>query len=364
MDLPAGWTWRRATLGDVTAICDLVIAGDIAEYGEPDYEEADVREDFARERFDPERDTWAVHDAEGTLRVYAATWDKRPHELVLGDCFSDPAGPDLQPWLVARVTERAREHAAVAGRTTVHAFNAAPNARRARALTDAGYGLCRVFRRMVADLDAPPPDPAPGPGVTIRAVTPDDHPTCYRLVRESFRDHFDYSDESYDSWYARTVGSSPGSISAVSSTRRSGPPCSARRPRTTPRGWLPSSSVGPSVLGHLNRREQHPDQGASRSHGGTGRVSMVVTCTQARTIRPRATVTPASVTKVCSVVLLDRSPATSRICWRSRSPARAGARKSQEACTAGADSPSAIWSHTGWPNTWKHSWSPSAMYRK
>lgn len=202
MDLPAGHTWRRATPDDVAAICALVIACDVAEYGEPDYEEADVRDDFARERFDLARDTWVVEN-DKTLVGYAATWDKRPHELILGDAFSHPDGVDLQPWLVARVDERAREHAEASGATTIHSFNSEPNTLRAKALTDAGYAVCRVFRRMVIDLDVPPPLPSTTPGVVIRHPTDDDLRTCYDVEHVAFREHFDHTDESYDAWLAR-----------------------------------------------------------------------------------------------------------------------------------------------------------------
>lgn len=205
MDLPAGYTWRRATPDDVSAICALVIAIDVMEYGEPDYEESDVREDFARERFDLATDTWCVHAPDGTLHGYATTWDKRPHELVTADVFCHPDAPDLYPTLVDTVTRRAAEHAAVAGTTTVHAFNSEPNTARAAALQAAGYDVCRVFRRMTLDLAEPTPPPAPGPGVTIRNAGPDDLRTVWRVIGESFADHFDFVAESYEGWHARFV---------------------------------------------------------------------------------------------------------------------------------------------------------------
>ena len=205
MDLPAGLTIRSATESDVVAVFDLVIAVDLEEYGEPDYDEADVREDWSRERFDLTRDTWLVHDPDGALVAYAITWDKRPDELVVADVFARPGGHDLYPWLVATVSDRAREHAAVSGAATTHVFNSEPNARRAAALRAAGYEVCRVFRRMVIDLAAPPPSPSPGPGVVVRPVGPDDLRVAWELQRESFANHFDHVPESYESWHARMV---------------------------------------------------------------------------------------------------------------------------------------------------------------
>ncbi len=207
MELPAGYTTRPATPDDVRACYDLVIALDIAEYGEPDYDESDVREDWSRERFDLARDSWLVHAPDGRLMGYADAWDKRPHELVMADVFVHPDGPDLYPWLFDRVHEWLEPHVAAAGRTVVHAFNTEPNLRRAAALRDRGYDVCRVFRRMVLDPDVPVAAPAPGPGVVIRQATPDDLRTCWSVQGESFAEHFDFSPESYETWLARQTGS-------------------------------------------------------------------------------------------------------------------------------------------------------------
>lgn len=207
MDLPDGYTWRRATPDDVAAVLALGLAVDVEEYGEPDWDEADVRDDFARPRFDLDRDTWLVEAPDGSLAGYAATWDREPHAVVMADAFTHPDAPDLYPWLVATISERVREHAADSGETTARVFSSAPNARRAAALRDAGYDICRVFRRMVVDLDESVAPPAPGPGVTIRPVTPDDLPACHRIVTESFADHFGSVAEPYDVWHGHFVAS-------------------------------------------------------------------------------------------------------------------------------------------------------------
>lgn len=208
MDLPDGYTTRPATPDDVRACLALGIAVDVEEYGEPDWDESDVRDDWSRERFDMDRDTWLAYAPDGTLHGFGQTWDKSPHTLVVGDAFAHPDGPDLYPWLVHRIVTRAAEHAAAtdAG-TTVHVYNSEPNARRAAALRAAGFDVCRVFRRMVVDFDGPLPEPAPGPGVTIRRATEADHRVVWELLTQSFAEHFDHVAEPYDAWHARMVGS-------------------------------------------------------------------------------------------------------------------------------------------------------------
>jgi mycothiol synthase len=206
VDLPAGCTSRPATPGDLADCLTLVLAVDVEEYGVPDYEEADVRDDWSRERFDLARDSVLVHDATGALIGYAHTWDKQPHVLVQGEVYAHPDGPDLYPWLVDAVARRSAEHAAATpATTTTHVFTSEPNKRRAAALTGAGFDLVRVFRRMAADLAAPPPAPETPPGVTIRRVTEHDLRTCWEITQRSFAEHFDFVPGTYDEWYGRMV---------------------------------------------------------------------------------------------------------------------------------------------------------------
>lgn len=197
MDLPDGYVSRPATHDDVHAIWSLVCATDVEEYGEPDYDESDVVDDFARDRFDLARDTWLVEAPDGTLVAYATAWDKQPHALVLGELAVHPDAPDLYPWLVDAVSRRVAEHAAVSGRAVAHVYNSEPNARRAAALTGAGYAIVRVFRRMEAPIapeGAAPADPR------VRPVTPDDLPKVWEVQQASFADHFDFVRAEYDAW--------------------------------------------------------------------------------------------------------------------------------------------------------------------
>jgi len=203
VDLPDGYTARHATYDDVRAIWSLVCATDVEEYGEPDYDESDVRDDFARDRFDLARDTWLVEAPDGDLAACAFAWDKRPHTLVVADSAVHPDAPDLYPWLVAAISQRAAEHAQVSGRTVAHLYSSATNARRAAAIAGAGYTLVRVFRRMEAPLAGvvAPEDPR------VRPVTPDDVPRVWEVQQASFAEHYDFAPMAYDAWHRMLVES-------------------------------------------------------------------------------------------------------------------------------------------------------------
>ena len=203
MDLPAGYTSRPATHDDTRDVWELVCAVDVEEYGAPDYDESDVRDDFARERFDLARDSWLVHDETGALAAVALAWDKKPHALLMAETSVRPDAPDLYPWLVERVGERAREHAAESGECVAHLYSSEPNARRAKALTDAGYELVRVFRRM----EAPLPLAAREPDPRVRVAEPAEVETVWRVQQESFADHYDFVPTPYDAWHRMLVES-------------------------------------------------------------------------------------------------------------------------------------------------------------
>lgn len=207
MSLPPGFTYRPATRDDVHAIWTLVCDVDVEEYGEPDYDESDVVDDFDRERLDLDRDSWLVHDPTGALVAIGLAWDKQPHTLVMADVSVHPEAPDLYPWLVARVDERVAEHAAESGRAVSHVFSSATNARRAAALTAAGYAIGRVFRRMEAPLPAAASAPSPAPGLTVRLVTPDDLRTVWEVQQESFAAHYDFVPSTWEAWHRSFVES-------------------------------------------------------------------------------------------------------------------------------------------------------------
>jgi ribosomal protein S18 acetylase RimI-like enzyme len=203
VSLPAGFTSRPATHDDAHDIWELVVAVDVEEYGDPDYDESDVRDDFARDRLDLTRDSWLVHDASGALVACALAWDKEPHALVVADSAVHPDAPDLYPWLVARIGERAAEHARESGRAVAHLYNSEPNLRRAAAITGAGYELVRVFRRMEAPLPAAPPPRDAG----VRQVTPEDLRAVWEVMQAAFAEHYDFVPMSWEAWHRAFVES-------------------------------------------------------------------------------------------------------------------------------------------------------------
>ncbi|TDC41758.1 GNAT family N-acetyltransferase [Micromonospora sp. KC213] len=206
MTLPAGWTARRPTLDDVSAILAVVHAADTFAIGYPDFDAEDVRSFLTAPFFDPAHDSWLVSDPDGRI----VGWTLIDNPTGVGreflDVYVDPerAAP-VRAALLARVLDRVAERAAERGlpALTVRAAAFAPEARWAEELVESGFTRVKRYVRMarpLADLPAEPPLP---PGVTVRTLRADDEADLrefHRIYDTAFRDTPDYEPLDFDRW--------------------------------------------------------------------------------------------------------------------------------------------------------------------
>ncbi|HEY7876159.1 MAG TPA: GNAT family N-acetyltransferase, partial [Actinomycetota bacterium] len=74
--VPEGYTVRPGSVDDVPQVAALEAAYDTAVLGAPYMDDAWVREDWTRERFDPAVDSWLVTAMDGALAAYGHTCDE------------------------------------------------------------------------------------------------------------------------------------------------------------------------------------------------------------------------------------------------------------------------------------------------
>jgi mycothiol synthase len=173
--------------GDAEAVAKLVIAGDIAEIGEPDYTLEDLRDEWAARDFDLATDAVVLEES-GRIAGYAAF---RGTETLL---VVDPArlghgfGTALRVW----AEDRAREKGLPRIRQGVGDRNAAAREH----LTAAGYERERSYWRMELELDGSETTPPPPKGFTIRAydAAADAH-ALYGVSDAAFAGNADYEPE-------------------------------------------------------------------------------------------------------------------------------------------------------------------------
>ena len=205
-ELPAGWTTRRPTVNDMTALLALVHASDIAAVGEPDFSPDDVREALTEANTDPERDCWVVLDADATIVGWGYPGNPTGGDRDFVEIFHWPerGRPAVRPLLelmLARVAERATEfghhpYEVRAGAIPTETFWI-------EALTEAGFTFLKQHARMQISLAGVPVEiPEPPAGVTVRPVRHDDEDEMRRfhaVIEEAFLDS-DHHSVGYAAW--------------------------------------------------------------------------------------------------------------------------------------------------------------------
>ena len=197
---------------DVPALVELIVDAHLHDGIDWLPTEESLRVEFAHlPEFDPRRDVrlaWvddtlvaatethvrmregvAVHHLEGWVRP---SWRQRG------------LGRRLLEWAEAR----AREVAAVDGRTCPRALSAWPDETQAGAVAlyaAAGYEVIRATFLMIRDLTAPIADEPLPEGLEVRSVRPADHRRIWDADVEAFRDHWgrvERTEADYQGWFA------------------------------------------------------------------------------------------------------------------------------------------------------------------
>ena len=210
--LPDGWTWRRPAdpEDDAAAVFALVAACNEAVIGEADWTLDDAVEQLGEPGFDPERDGWLVHDADGALVGFACV-QHEGGDQVGAEVFT--LDGQLAGWLLDRIIERADEFARSEGHGSATIIFGVYREDTSRGALLAGYGYeaATTFHRMRIDHDATAPvePPDPPPGVVIRQGPGDEtfRRVAHEIKETSFRDHFGHVVEPYERWHAQVEAS-------------------------------------------------------------------------------------------------------------------------------------------------------------
>ena len=172
---------------DAEAVAKVVIAGDIADLGEPDYTLDDLRDEWAARDFDLARDAVVV-EARGRIVGYATFRGQEVLIVVDPERRGEGIGTALRGW----AEEQARER----GQKTLVQEVGDRNAAAREHLTAAGYERERSYWRMELELDGSETPPEPPKGFAIRAfdAAADGH-ALYLVSSAAFSRNADYRPE-------------------------------------------------------------------------------------------------------------------------------------------------------------------------
>jgi ribosomal protein S18 acetylase RimI-like enzyme len=201
-ELPTGYVVRHPAARDAGAVAEVVIAGEVADFGEPDFTEDDLIDDWSRPRFTLDHDAWVLAGPTGRIVGYAFVWEAQPESVIEGDAFVLPeySGRGLGTLLVELMEQRARD---LAGDRTVTfgIYASHANTGKRDLLQRRGFESHHTVMRFKIDLERRPPEPVEPPeGVVLRGYRSEDAPAVRETMTEAFEGHRRYTPRRLDEW--------------------------------------------------------------------------------------------------------------------------------------------------------------------
>ena len=206
-DLPGDYSTRRPEAGDAALILPLVVACDELAVGSSEATMGELAASLVAPGVDLRRGGRLVLDGSG--RVVGWLWTE--DDTTAGTVFLDPYAldPDLLGRLLADGLAYVRDLATErGGPIRVNAGSYRRDTAYVSVLERAGFRPVRRFWRMLRTVDGAggtggPPLP---PGVAIRVVDPTDEADLRALHlahMDSFRDHWEHTDRTFEEWRSR-----------------------------------------------------------------------------------------------------------------------------------------------------------------
>jgi ribosomal protein S18 acetylase RimI-like enzyme len=205
MELPTGYRLRPPRPRDAPEVAAVVVAHDIADFGEPDFTEHDLLDDWDRPRFDLERDSWVLVGPTGRVVAYAFVWAVEPELEFEADAFVAPeyGGRGLGGQLLDLIENRAAELARGAPDTpaTLGLYASSVNVAKRDLLTRRGFAPVHARLRLKIDLARRTERDIAVEGVTVRTFDPPSDEVAVRVVmQEAFSGRARYSRRRLDEW--------------------------------------------------------------------------------------------------------------------------------------------------------------------
>jgi mycothiol synthase len=216
-DVPTGYSFRAASVGDAPAVAELINEVNEAESGIPLTSVEEVRDDLSTPGRD-EEDTILLIADDGTLAGYLDWWaDAEPFTEVQQLSFVRPAlwGRGLNAWLLRLGEERARrkvERAGPGSPVYLRVSRWATNEGAGRLFASLGYTYSRTFHEMRMELDGPVAAPEMPDRIAIRTFDRQrDAQAVHAALAEAFADHWGGTFDPFDLWLHQHIeGESSG----------------------------------------------------------------------------------------------------------------------------------------------------------
>jgi len=197
--MDARLTTRPPRPDEAQAVTNLIVACDVAEFGQPDFELDDLLTDWHMPGFDLERDAIVVADGERVVAYASFVRGDYVDVYVHPEHRNAGIGKALLEWSERRALERMPpgEEIRVGQVITTGETGAR------RLLEKRGYEPVRTYWRMTMPLADSSPPPAWPDGVVVRTFDQErDTRAVYALVQDAFGDNERHTAESFEEWQA------------------------------------------------------------------------------------------------------------------------------------------------------------------
>jgi mycothiol synthase len=208
--LVKGYFFRPATMDDLVPVADLLNAWSQHYLGIRQFDAADLGREWREPDFNLETSTRVAVTEHGQIVAYYEVWDQNnpPVRIHLwGRVHPSHENRGLGSVLIEWAVERARQalpRAPESARVTLGVGALAIHTAAHQLLEDHGFSLVRHYLRMVIDLHEPPAEPLWPEGITVRSlVRGQDERRVVQAVRDSFRDHWGWSETDFEEEYRR-----------------------------------------------------------------------------------------------------------------------------------------------------------------
>ncbi len=208
--IPENLRFRAPRMEDAAAVLALKNQNAILLTGQADDSLDDLLKEWLDPNIDFEHDLRIAENAQGEIVGYGVFFPDHPPVTMWLDAYmrQDYESLGLGEALIEWVEGRARvmiDEAPAGARVMLRAYTYREDERYYQPLLERmGFRQFRHSYRMKIDLDAPPQIPAIPDGFVIRsAIRDQDELAAYRVMRESFRDHFGYIERNFEDDFKR-----------------------------------------------------------------------------------------------------------------------------------------------------------------
>lgn len=190
-------------MDDIPRATEFFNLVEISEWGEPDFDEAEVEEEWSE--LELAQSVVLVEDVDGQIVASmtliggeGVTWE------AFGYVHPEHQGRGLGGWIVDWSETRALDRISSAPdgyRVDILNYTSTINAAAQQLLASKGYDVFKVFRRMRIDLEARPQPVSWPEGYSLRPFQEDrDKHAFFDAIQQAFAEHWSASPRTFESW--------------------------------------------------------------------------------------------------------------------------------------------------------------------